>query len=90
MIVDGLRHLRMKPILTVTDAPCVLSPIADNLYPGLLENRGILPRNDQGVAIIPALLLIRNRGDRHCHALEQQQLQQHALQDNPGTRFPSP
>ena len=77
----------MKPILTVTDAPCLVSPIADKLCPGLLENRGILPRNDQGVASIPALLLQRSH-DGHPHALEQQQ-QQHALRDDPDTRFPS-
>ena len=64
----------------------MVSPIADKLCPDLLENRGILPRNDLGVASIPALLVQRGR-DGHPHALEQQQ---GALREDPGARFPSP
>ncbi|CAM9175839.1 unnamed protein product [Scytosiphon promiscuus] len=46
--VDMMAHLMVQPCLLTTNEPCTVAPIAEKLYPGLLENAGALPRNAEG------------------------------------------
>ncbi|CAB1119147.1 unnamed protein product [Ectocarpus sp. CCAP 1310/34] len=54
-VVDILAHILVQPCLVITDIPCKIVPIAERLFPGLLQDGGVLPRDAEGQVCLKEL-----------------------------------
>eukprot|EP00903_Cladosiphon_okamuranus_P021995 g20222.t1 len=59
-VVDFVRCMKVKPAFLCYDAACKLVPGLETYCPGLLENEGILQRDDRGNVIFPELAHVGN------------------------------
>lgn len=77
--------VKVQPCLLTTDEPCTVAPIAEKLYPGLLENAGALPRNAEGEVSLAGLQHLGT----HVHQFPDEHHVKRPAEDFPSTFAPS-